>query len=132
MITRGELIEYCLSKPGAFLDYPFGPDVTVVKVKSQNSAARIFAQFFTLRGEEKATFNCDMMTGELYRGMYPGVVTRGYHCPSVQQPYFNTVALDGGLPYNVLTEMIDHAYSAVVGKLPKKYQRELEAVCYEA
>ena len=131
-MTQDEIIRYCLLKPGAFLDYPFGPDVTIVKVKSQNSAARIFAQLFTLQGEEKATFNCDMMTGDFYRSLYPGAVTRGYHCPPVQQPYFNTVALDGAVPDDALIRMIDHSYSAVVAKLPKKYQRELEEDSYEA
>lgn len=131
-MTDNEMERYCLSKAGAFLDYPFGPDVTIIKVKSEHSAARIFAQFFTLKGEPKATFNCDMMTGELYRALYPEAVTRGYHCPPVQQPYFNTVTLNGTVPDRVLLEMIDHAHTVVVGKLPKKYQKELEDAAHEA
>ena len=121
------IVTYCLSKPGAYLDYPFGPDVTIVKVKSANSQARIFAQIFELRGEPKATFNCDREAGEFYRTVYAGVVTRGYHCPLVQQPYFNTVNLNGDIPGDELRHMIDHAYEVVVAKLPKKYQQELEA-----
>jgi len=126
-MTQDEIIRYCLSKPGAFLDYPFGVDVTVVKVKSKNSAARIFTQVFYLKGAAKVTLNCDMMTGDFYRTVYPGAVTRGYHCPPVQQPYFNTVDLGGAVPDEELLGMIDHAYQVAVGKLPKKYQRELEA-----
>ena len=124
-MTQDEIIKYCLSKPGAFLDYPFGVDVAVVKVKSQNSKPRIFAQVFNLKGEAKATFNCDPMTGDFYRTVYPGAVTRGYHCPPAQQPYFNTVDLGGAVPDEELLGMIDHAYQVVVGKLPKKYQKEL-------
>lgn len=127
-MTQEDIILYCLAKPGAFLDYPFGPDVTVVKVKSENSPARIFAQIFILHGEDVATFNCDRMTGEFYRTVYPNSVKRGYHCPPVQQPYFNTVNLDGTIPANELICMIDHAYTVVVSKLPKKYQRELGLV----
>ena len=78
------------------------------------------------------TLNCDMMTGELYRAVYPGMVTRGYHCPPVQQPYFNTVALTGSVPDSELIGMIDHAYHVVVGKLPKKYQKELRDATDEA
>jgi predicted DNA-binding protein (MmcQ/YjbR family) len=55
-------------------------------------------------------------------------VTRGYHCPPVQQPYFNTVSLDGTVPDDVLIMMIDHAYAVVVGKLPKKAQKDLEGM----
>lgn len=124
-MTQKEMIVYCLSKPGAFLDHPFGPESTVIKVKSQHSAARIFAQFFILKGRPKATFNCDRETGEFYRSVFPVAVTRGYHCPPVQQPYFNTVDLLSGLPDKELLGMIDHAYEAVVKKLPKKYRQEL-------
>ncbi len=31
---------------------------------------------------------------DFYRRMYPGVVVRGYHCPPVQQPYWNTIELE--------------------------------------
>ena len=84
-----------------------------------------------LRGEPIVTLNCDMMAGELYRAIYPGTVTRGYHYPPIQQPYFNTVALTGAVPDGVLIEMIDHAYDVVVGKLPKKFQKELRGASDE-
>jgi predicted DNA-binding protein (MmcQ/YjbR family) len=54
-------------------------------------------------------------------------VTRGYHCPPIQQPHFNTVSLDGSVPRDVLIEMIDHAYDTVVAKMPKYIQKELSA-----
>jgi len=122
-----EIETYCLAKPGAYFDWPFGPKFAVVKLKAPTQEkGRIFAQPFFLRGEPKVTQNCDMMTGELYRVIYPGTVTRGWHCPPIQQPYFNTIALDGTVPDDVLIEMMDHAYSVVFGKLSKKHQKELE------
>lgn len=126
-MTLDEIETYCLAKPGAYLDWPFGPVFSVVKVKAPSQEkGRIFTQPFILHGEPKVTLNCDMVTGELYRAIYPGAVKRGYHCPPIQQPYFNTVALDGTVPDDVLIEMIDHAYKIVVGRLPKKFQKELE------
>jgi len=119
------ILDYSLAKPGAYLDFPFGPDVLIVKVKASRGGARLFAQVFMLKGEPCATFNCDMSTGELYRAAYPGAVTRGYHCPPVQQPYFNTVRLNGGVPEDVILQMIDHSYATVVAKLPKYAQKEL-------
>ena len=131
-MTLNEIETYCLTKPGAYLDWPFGPEFSVVKVKAPSmEKGRIFAQPFILRGESKVTLNCDMMTGELYRAIYPGTVSRGWYCPPIQQPYFNTVALDGTVPDDVLIEMIDHAYKFVVGKLPKKIQKELEDAANE-
>lgn len=129
-MKQNDIVNYCLQKPGAFIAHPFGPDSIAVKVKSAHSPARIFAQIFCLKGMEKATFNCDMMTGELYRSLYPGTVTRGYHCPPVQQPYFNTVTLDGTVTDEELIHMMDHAYMVVVAKLPKKYQKELKEGIY--
>lgn len=119
-MTPGEVIAYCLKKPGAYLDYPFGPESTIVKVQK-----RIFAQIFTLKGQDSLTLNCDRMNGEFYRTLYPEIVVRGYHCPPVQQPYFNTMPLNGAVEDRVLLEMIDHSYSTVVHKLPKRLQREL-------
>jgi predicted DNA-binding protein (MmcQ/YjbR family) len=131
-MTLSEIKAYCMTKPGAYLDWPFGPEFSVVKVKAPTQEkGRIFAQPFMLRGEPKVTLNCDRMTGEFYRTVYPEAVMRGYHCPPIQQLYFNTVALDGAVPDETIIEMIDHAYTVVVGKLPKKYQKELEDAAHE-
>ena len=78
-----------------------------------------------LKGIPVVTLNCDMMTGEFYRRVYPEAVTRGYHCPPVQQPYFNTINLEKDVTDEELLKMIDHSYSYVVSKLPKKIQQEL-------
>lgn len=115
-----EIINYCLKKNGAYIDHPFDPESTIIKVEK-----KIFAQFFTLKGIESVTFNCDAMTGEFYRSLFPGVVVRGYHCPPVQQPYFNTLPLDGEVPDELILEMADHSYKTVTGKLPKYVQKRL-------
>ena len=119
-MTHSDILEYCLSKNGAYEDHPFGDGTTVVKVRK-----RIFAQLFHLDGVPMLTFNGDAMTGEFYRSIYPDHVKRGYHCPHVQQPYFNTVNLDGDVPDEEILRMIDGSYRYVVSKLPKKVQKEL-------
>lgn len=119
-MTPETLIDFCLKKNGAYIDYPFGPDTTVIKVEK-----RIFAQFFQLSGEDKITLNCDMMTGQFYRQLFPGTVVRGYHCPPVQQPYFNTFPINSEVPEEMIYEMIEHSYQTVVGKLPKYIQKKL-------
>lgn len=115
-----ELLNYCLSKNGAYVDHPFGPDIDIIKVEG-----KIFAQLFVLKGELTVTFNCDRMTGEFYRNLFPGVVVRGYHCPPVQQPYFNTLPVDD-VPDEMIFEMADHSYITVVSKLPKYKQKRLK------
>ncbi len=117
-----ELLEYCLSKNGAYIDHPFGPDSDIIKVEG-----KIFAQLFVLKGIDTVTLNCERMTGEFYRQLYPGVIVRGYHCPAVQQPYFNTFPIES-IPDGLLLEMTDHSYYTVVGKLPKYKQKNLLSV----
>ena len=114
-----ELLNYCLSKSGAYIDHPFGPESDIIKVEG-----KIFAQLFILKGKETATFNCERMTGDFYRQLYPGVIVRGYHCPPVQQPYFNTFSLES-VSDELIIEMTDHSYRTVVGKLPKYKQKKL-------
>ena len=126
-MTLQEIEAHCLAKPGAYADYPFN-EFPVIKVKAPSQEkGLIFAMPFLLHGAPAVTLKCDAMTGDHYRNIYPGAVTRGYHCPPVQQPYFNTVALDGTVPGDALLEMMSHAYAVVVAKLPKKFQRELNA-----
>jgi predicted DNA-binding protein (MmcQ/YjbR family) len=125
-MTHREIVDYCLKKPGAYPDFPFNPVMPVIKVKSPSQkSGRIFAQPFFLRDEPKLTLNCTPVSAEYYRGMYPGSVVRGYHCPPIQQPHFNTINLDGTVPDNELIRMIDHAYEVVVAKLPRYIQKEL-------
>ena len=118
-MTCSELLNYCLSKNGAYIDHPFGPESDIIKVEG-----KIFAQLFVLKGIETATLNCERMTGDFYRQLYPGVIVRGYHCPAVQQPYFNSFPI-GEIPDELIFEMADHSYVTVVGKLPKYKQKKL-------
>lgn len=125
-MTPQEVIRLCLAKKGAYLDYPFGPDAVIVKVgKTEERPGRIFAQVFPLKGRDFMTLNCDRMTGEFYRQLFPGVIVRGYHCPPVQQPYFNTFPLDGSVPDEMIREMAEHSYRTVVKKLAKAVREEL-------
>ena len=125
-MTLDGIIDYCMQKPGAYLDYPFTPYFPVVKVKSPSQKkGRIFAQPFLLHGEPKVTLNCTPVSAEYYRAKYPAAVARGWHCPPVMQPHFNTVDLSGAVSDEELCRMMDHAYEVVVAKYPKYIRREL-------
>lgn len=128
-MTHQQIIEYCLKKPCAYLDYPYGQTYPVIKVKAPSQEkGRIFAQAFMLRGEPKVTLNCTPESAEFYRSVYPGSVVRGWHCPPIQQPHFNTINLDGIVPDEEILRMIDHAYDIVIAKFPKYIQKEINEV----
>ena len=114
-MSTEEIKTYCLSKPKSVEAYPFGDWPICIKVDG-----KIFAQIYL----DKITLKCTAFSGQMFRDAYPGVVVRGYHCPPVQQPYWNTVDL-AQFPPEELPMMIDHAYETVVSSMPKKVKCEI-------
>ena len=110
-----KITAYCLSKPKAYEDRPFGEFPVCYKVNG-----KIFAQVYP----DKITLKCTAFQGELFRQAYPGIVVRGYHCPPVQQPYWNTIDLTR-FPEEELWHMIDLAYDAVIAGFSKRIQQEI-------
>ncbi len=111
-----EIQALCLARPKAEETYPFGDWPVCYKV-----CGKIFAQVYP----EKITVKCTRFAGEVFRQQYPGIVVRGYHCPPVQQPYWNTIFYEG-FPEEELPYMIDLAYETVVSGLPRAKKRILE------
>ncbi|MCL1830619.1 MAG: MmcQ/YjbR family DNA-binding protein [Oscillospiraceae bacterium] len=125
-MTHQEIIDYCMKKKGAYLDYPFDQQMPVIKVNSDSQQkGRIFAQVFFLKGQPKVTLNCTPVMGEFYRSIYPDTVVRGYHCPAVQQPHFNTISLDSVISDEELYHMMDQSYDTVIAKYPAYIQRQI-------
>ncbi len=112
---------YCSSKPGSYEARPFGTYPICYKVMG-----KIFAQVSPKEDFFKITIKAEKEQSLVYRELYPGVVVRGYHCPPVQQPYWNTVDLHQFEDEDVLFQMIDEAYAAVVRKFTKKQRAQLE------
>ena len=116
-----EIKAYCLAKHGATETYPFGPVPICYKLNG-----KIFAQLYPYPEDDKITLKCTREKGELYRFLYPQHVARGYHCPPVQQPYWNTIKLNG-FPEDELIHLIDHAYDTVLRSFSKRAQQMLAA-----
>ena len=118
-MTPQEIISYCLSKPKAYLDLPFGDQPLCFKLQG-----KIFAQLYSSPNDFKITLKCTAFAGDLFRQAYPDIVIRGYHCPPVQQPYWNTILLER-FPHDELPHMIDLAYETVFNQFPKKVQQQI-------
>lgn len=108
--------EYCLRKPHATEDMPFGDDVVVFKV-----AGKMFA--LAALDEIPVTVNlkCDPDRALELRDKYEQV-RPGYH---MNKKHWNTVEIDSGLPDRELRAMIDHSYELVVESLPKATREKL-------
>lgn len=120
-----KLLKYCQGKKGAYLDFPFGDDYAVVKIRTSSKRnGYIFAEFFVKDGEEKFTFSTSAEDAEFLRENIPDAVTRGWHCPPVQAKYKSTAVLR--LLDDVLLEkLVDVSYERAFSKLTAKEKSDL-------
>lgn len=102
--------DYCLSKPGAEETLPFGPDIIVFKV---NNKSFLLLPIDT----EDLRFNvkCNPDLAEELRSMHACVLP-GYH---MNKKHWNTIIIDGSVPFRTIKEWIDHSYDLVKGKKKK-------------
>lgn len=119
MIEVEKIKEYCLSKHRAYEEYPFGDVPICYKLNN-----KIFAQLYPNADDFKITLKCTPDEADFWRQAYPGIVVRGYHCPPVQQPYWNTIHLKD-FPEDVLLDMIDKAYDTVLHSFSRKVQKQI-------
>lgn len=119
-IQDTDILEYCLQKSNAYVDYPFGEDYITVKVKNSRKSI-IFAEIFVLDRELKLTFSTDENTAQRLRSDYADVIVKGWHCPPVQAKYKSTVSADG-VSNETLKRLVDLSYDRAILKL--KYPKE--------
>ena len=108
---------YLLSKPEAVEDFPFGPDVAVMKV-----AGKMFATWSGSREGTSINLKCDPDEALILRDIFEAV-RPGYH---MNKRHWNTVVLDGSVPAGELQRMIDNSYALVVKGLPRARREALE------
>ena len=118
-MTVEDIKEYCRSKHKVTEEFPFGDIPICYKLNGQ-----IFAQLYPYEYDYKITLKCTSDAGQFWRMVYPEKVVRGYHCPPVQQPYWNTIFL-ADFPENELLNIIDFAYDTVFSKFSKKEQKRI-------
>ena len=110
------LRDYCLSKPSATEELPFGPDILVFKIMG-----KIFA--LTSLNTENLSVNlkCDPEKAVQLREEYD-CVRPGYH---MNKKHWNTVTFDNSVKDSLIKEWIDHSYETIIESLPKKLKAEL-------
>ncbi len=119
-MTLTDLLELAQALPAACTESPFGPESLCVRLGEHG---RIFASFMPMPGW--VSFKCEPHQALDWRQQYPGTVRRGWHCPPVQQPYNNTVTLDGTVPDAVLRQMLFHSYDQAVDSLSRTARTDL-------
>ncbi len=105
-MTHKQVEEYVLSMPNAKLDYPFGEDVAVYKIKD-----RMFALIPEGKEPVRISLKCDPVLAQTLREKYETVL-EGYHLNKKQ---WNTIILTGQLPWEEIQTLIKHSYDLVSG-----------------
>ncbi len=105
------LRDFCLSRAGAWQDFPFGPETLVVKV-----GKKIFAIITVDSEPARISLKCDPDDALMLRSQYPAI-TPGYH---LNKRHWNTLLLDGSLPQELVHELIDHSFMLVTGRASRK------------
>jgi predicted DNA-binding protein (MmcQ/YjbR family) len=96
--------QYILSMPGTVLDYPFGEQVAVYKVKD-----KMFALIAEGKTPIRLSLKCDPTLAKLLREKYETVL-EGYH---LNKKHWNTIILTGQLPWEEIQGLILHSYNLV-------------------
>ena len=119
---------YLLSKPFTTLDYPFGEDVKVFRVKNKmfaTIASGQTAKSAKATDEAKTYFwmnlKCDPHEALILRDIFPSIIP-GYH---MNKRLWNTIILDGSIPQGEIERMMDNSYLLVVSKMTKKDQQSI-------
>jgi predicted DNA-binding protein (MmcQ/YjbR family) len=114
---RDRVIAECGGKPGSSEEYPFGDGVAVFKV-----GGRIFALVSLGAAPGSVSLKCDPDLAVELRDRYTAI-TPGYH---LNKTHWNTVELDGSVPADEVSELIDHSHELIVAKLPRAIRTELQ------
>lgn len=116
-MDKKSLVEYLLSKPEAIEDYPFGPDVSVFKVKD-----KMFALLTRHQGQLSINLKSDPQDAIELRDLFDAVIP-GYH---MNKRHWNTVFVNNTIPDGELKRQIDCSYALVVKGLVKTKRLALE------
>jgi predicted DNA-binding protein (MmcQ/YjbR family) len=108
---------YCLAKKGVTESFPFDEQTLVFKV---------MGKMFALTGLEhipaRVNLKCDPDRSVELRAEFDGLILPGYHMSKL---HWNTVILEGNIPFSLICELTDHSYQLVVDSLSKKIKEEL-------
>ena len=107
-MTRRELIDLCLTFPGAYEDYPFddltaGNPWTVMRHRGNRKG---FAHIYERGGRLCVNLKCDPLEADLLRSVFRDI-TPGYH---MNKTHWNTVCIGGDVPEDELRRMIGNSY----------------------
>ena len=119
-MTRRELIDFCLTFPAAYEDYPFDDvaDDSAWTVMRHRTNRKSFAFIYERHGRLCVNLKCKPLEADFLRQIFRDV-TPAYH---MNKAHWNTVTPGGDVPDEALRKMIGASYQLVRPKAGKRKQ----------
>jgi predicted DNA-binding protein (MmcQ/YjbR family) len=110
-MTRKDLINYCLSFPAAYEDYPFdsvknGTEWAVMRHKKNKKS---FALIYVRNDKLCVNIKCEPNEADFLRGIFRDVIP-AYH---MNKTHWNTVFVGGDVPDEEVKNMIRKSYDLI-------------------
>ncbi len=117
-MTRQELIDFCLTFPAAYEDYPFddiadGGAWTVIRHRTNKKS---FALIYERNGKLYVNLKCDPLEADFLRQAFADVAS-GYH---MNKTHWNTITIGGDVPVDELKRMVGNSYDLIKPKVRKR------------
>lgn len=104
-MNKKEVIEYCLSLPNTFEDYPFKEDnISLVMKHSKNK--KWFGLIMEVKGKIYLNVKTNPEYSELLRNAYEYIIP-AYH---MNKEHWNTIILGDNIDESIVKELIDQSY----------------------
>ena len=117
-MTRQEIIDFCLTFPNTYEDYPFD------KVKDENACTvmrhklnkKTFALIQRHGDELYLNLKCNPAEADFLRSIFKSVIP-GYH---MNKRHWNSVIIGGDVPVDELKRMVENSYNLIKPKVKKE------------
>lgn len=114
-MNKKEVIEYCLSLPNTFEDYPFPDDFESVTMKHSNNK-KWFALIMEVKGKTYLNVKTDPDYSDLLRKSYDYIIP-AYH---MNKEFWNTIILSDKVDEILVKELLEQSYELTKLKLKGK------------
>jgi predicted DNA-binding protein (MmcQ/YjbR family) len=119
-MTRQDIINFCLTFPAAYEDYPFDKivDENATTVMRHKSNKKSFALIMRHGGKLYLNLKCDPFEADFLRQAFKAVIP-GYHMSKV---HWNTVVCgeDCDVPVEEIKRMVGNSYDLIKPKVRRK------------
>lgn len=119
-MTRQDIIDYCLTFPAAYEDYPFDSiaDPGAWTVMRHKSNKKSFALIYERNGKLCINLKCDPFEADFLRQAFEGL-TPGYH---MNKTHWNTIVVGADVPEGEIKWQIGRSYELIKPKTKREEQ----------